>query len=247
MSQTWNANQYIEHASFVAEHGSPVLKLLDPKPGERILDLGCGDGALTADIGKLGAIVHGVDSSRSMIDKAKKRGLSAEVMSGDKLSFSNEFDAVFTNAALHWIKNSGEVIRGVSNSLKAGGRFVGEFGGKGNVETLVKAIENVFANNPDFGAFYNPWYFPDAKGYRAELQDNGFVVNYIELIPRPTPLQSGAREWLKIFSKGITKNLSPSQLEQFLGEVERLVSPKLFIDNEWVTDYVRLRFHADKI
>ncbi len=247
MNQTWNANQYVNHASFVAEHGLPVLELLNPKEGERILDLGCGDGALTQDIEKFGAIVHGVDSSLSMIETALKRGLSAEVMSGDNLTFKNEFDAVFSNAALHWMTSSDTVICGVCNSLKAGGRFVGEFGGQGNVGALVSAISEVFEKYPEFGKFQNPWYFPSTEEYQEKLRNNGFSVQYIELISRPTPLNSGIKEWLKIFSNGIIGNLDQYQKDIFLGEVEQLVQPNLFIDGEWVADYVRLRFFAQKV
>ncbi|MEH6393325.1 class I SAM-dependent methyltransferase [Pseudoalteromonas sp.] len=247
MSQAWNASQYINHASFVAEHGSPVLDLLNPKLGERILDLGCGDGALTQDIEQMGASVHGVDSSESMIEAAQKRGLSAEVMSGDSLSFHNEFDAVFSNAALHWMINEESVLSGVSNALKPNGRFVGEFGGQGNVGALVNAMTKVFESHAEFGEFVNPWYFPSVEEYKQKLQDHGFHIHYIELIPRPTPLESGIGEWLKIFSNGITKNLNPKQNDQFLNEVEYLVKPHLFIEGQWVADYVRLRFSAQKV
>jgi len=247
MSQAWRASQYINHASFVAEHGSPVLELLNPKRGEVILDLGCGDGALTSDIAKTGANVHGVDSSQSMIEAARQRGLSAEVMSGDKLSFNAEFDAVFSNAALHWMTNVTSVLSGVAKALKPNGRFVGEFGGHGNVASLVNAMIKCFANHSEFGGFENPWYFPSAEQYTQQLQSHGFKVHYIELIPRPTPLDSGVSEWLKIFSNGITKNLNPTQKKQFLDEVEQLVKPHILIQNEWVADYVRLRFSAEKV
>jgi len=247
MSQAWNANQYVNHASFVAEHGSPVLDLLTPKSGDRILDLGCGDGALTQDIAKSGAIVHGVDSSQSMIKTAKQRGLSAEVMSGDNLIFNNQFDAVFSNAALHWMTNIDSVLHGVAKSLKSNGRFVGEFGGQGNVATLVNAMNRVFKHHSEFGEFNNPWYFPSIEDYQQKLQNNGFHVHYIELIPRPTPLDSGVEEWLKIFSNGITNNLNQEQKSKFLNEVKDLVKPHLHIEGKWVADYVRLRFFAQKV
>ncbi len=224
-----------------------MLDLLNPKSGERILDLGCGDGALTRDIEKSGASVHGVDSSQSMIEVAKKRGLSSEVMSGDNLLFDNEFDAVFSNAALHWMTNKDSVLCGVANSLKPNGRFVGEFGGQGNVGTLVDAMNRVFKHHAEFGKFNNPWYFPSVEEYQQKLQNHGFHVHYIELIPRPTPLDSGVEEWLKIFSNGITKNLNQEQKSKFLNEVINLVEPHLFNEGKWVADYVRLRFCAQKV
>ncbi len=247
MKQTWNADQYVNHASFVAEHGIPVLELLAPKSGERILDLGCGDGALTKEIEKYGVSVHGVDSSPSMILAAQERGLSAEVMSGDELTFNNEFDAVFSNAAIHWMTNVDAVLSSVYNSLKNDGRFVGEFGGYGNVSVLVNAMQTVFESHPEFGEFINPWYFPKAEIYKKKLQEAGFKIHFIELIPRPTPLNSGVRKWLNIFSGGITKNLDAQQKDDFLNEVEHLVKPNLLINGTWVADYVRLRFSAQKI
>ncbi|WP_330926100.1 class I SAM-dependent methyltransferase [Candidatus Sororendozoicomonas aggregata] len=247
MKQNWNASQYRENASFVAGYGSPVVKLLNPQHNERILDLGCGDGALTKEIKKAGAVVHGVDSSPDMIEAAKTRGLSASVVNGEKLNFSNEFDAVFSNAALHWMTKSDTVIQGVFNALKPGGRFVGEFGGKGNIETLVKAMKAVFEARADFGEFQNPWYFPNDKEYKAKLQQSGFQVQYIELIPRPTPLKTGVREWLTLFSNGITSKLNDRQREAFLNDVEHAVKSALFSNGTWLADYVRLRFAAQKV
>lgn len=247
MTQTWDADQYVNHASFVATHGLPVVELLNPKEGERILDLGCGDGALTLEIEKIGATIYGVDSSASMIETAVKRGLTAEVVSGDSLTFKNEFDAVFSNAALHWMTNSDAVISGVHKSLKTGGRFVGEFGGRGNIDSLTNAMTEVFKEHPEFGEFQNPWYFPSVEEYENKLRNNGFNVLYIELIPRPTPLNSGVKEWLNIFSNGIIGNLNQDEKELFLNEVEKLAKPYLFNNGEWVADYVRLRFYAQKV
>ncbi len=246
MSQKWNADQYIHHASFVADHGLPVLDLLDPKPLERILDLGCGDGALTEKIQKMGAHVHGVDSSTSMIEAARGRGLSAEVLSGDRLTFKHKFDAVFSNAALHWMLNADAVIEGVSTALKDGGRFIGECGGFGNVDAIVRAMQDVFDEHPEFGEFNNPWYFPRVEEYQEKLENHNFNVTFIALIPRPTPLTSGIHEWLRTFSNGITRDLSEMQKTQFLNEVEQKLKAKLLVDSVWIADYVRLRFSAEK-
>jgi 2-isopropylmalate synthase len=246
MSQQWNANQYIDHAAFVAEHGLPVLALLHPQPGEHILDLGCGDGALTLELAKIGVSVLGVDASPSMIDAVRKRGLKGQVMNGEQLTFSTEFDAVFSNAVLHWMKAADAVLSGVFNALKPNGRFVGEFGGAGNIGALVQAMHIVFDNHPDYGEFHNPWYFPGPAEYRRKLEAHGFEVTMIELIPRPTPLSSGIVEWLNIFTDGITQQLNPTQKAVFLREVEAQVKPVLFVDGQWCADYVRLRFNAVK-
>lgn len=247
-AQSWQPTQYNTHASFVSNLGSSVVDLLRPQRGERILDLGCGDGTLAAKIESMGAKVVGVDSSPEMVSAARARGIEAYVMSGDAITFSDEFDAVFSNAALHWIKDYNRVIGGVNAALKQGGRFVGEFGADGNIKRLITGMEASFARNPDFGTFVNPWFFPGEATYAQALQSGGFEVEYITIIPRPTPLTTGVREWLKIFSDHVISGLSPEQSERFLTEVEEDVRPELYTkDGGWFADYVRLRFAATKV
>src|SRR5579862_4266048 len=139
VDQRWDPGRYQETAGFVAVLGEPLLELLAAKPGERILDLGCGDGALTEKIAAVASVVA-VDASADQIKAARARGLDAHVMDGTKLAFENEFDAVFSNAALHWMRDPDAVIAGVWRALKPGGRFVAECGGAGNVETIVKSL-----------------------------------------------------------------------------------------------------------
>jgi len=245
--QTWNAQQYQDNASFVSELGDSVLDLLSPQSGETILDLGCGDGALTEKIALLAKDVIGIDSSESMVLSAQKRGLNAILMSGDAISYKNKFDAVFTNAALHWILNYQAVIEGVHNSLKPHGRFVGEFGGHGNIATLIGAMKSVVNQNPKMGSFINPWFFPKTEEYKNYLEKSDFIVTYIELINRPTPLKTGVKEWLKIFANHIISGIPPELEEEFLTQTEAMLSPYLFSEEKgWVADYVRLRFHAIK-
>lgn len=246
--QFWNANQYINHASFVPELGNPILKLLAPVPNETILDLGCGEGTLTEKIAETGAKVYGIDNSESMIDVARKRGLDVEVMSGENLKLQQEFDAVFSNAALHWMTDYQAVIKGVYQCLKPNGRFVGELGGEGNIAALLNVMENLFQKYQDFGEFKNPWFFPSADFYRTALEISGFQVHYLELIPRPTLLKSGVKEWLKIFAAPITQSLTEEQKDKFYQEAEELLKPILYNEQEgWIADYVRLRFVASKI
>lgn len=246
-SQVWNAQQYRDNASFVAEFGSAVLDLLNPQPDESILDVGCGDGTLTEKIAAVAQLVVCIDASPSMVQAAKDRGLNAILMRGDDLTFDNAFDAVFTNAALHWITQYDAVIKGVYKALKPSGRFVGEFGGKGNIEQLILAMKTVIETNQNMGAFHNPWYFPDADEYQSALEKHGFSVTYIELIPRPTPLKTGVQEWLKIFANHIISGMNPEQEEYFLKETEKRVKPSLYSEaSGWNADYVRLRFHAIK-
>lgn len=245
--QNWNASEYIKHASFVSTMANDVLGLLDPKEGEVILDVGCGDGELTQKIQEKGCSVIGIDSSPSMIETAKKRGIESYVIDGHNIPYQNQFDAVFSNAALHWLTQPDKVIEGVYSALKENGRFVAEFGGRGNIAALLKAMQEVFDENTDFGQFQMPWYFPSVEEYQGRLEQAGFQVKYIELIPRPTPLKSGVEKWLEIFAEGITSHLSQEQKTAFLDSVKGKLLSVLFTEQSgWVADYVRLRFEATK-
>lgn len=245
--QTWNAQQYQDNASFVAELGAPVVELLNPQFHESVLDLGCGDGTLTEKIAKAVKEVVAIDSSPSMLEATRKRGLNAVLMSGDSISYQNTFDAVFTNAVLHWITDYDSVIKGVYTALKPNGRFVGEFGGHGNIATLIKAMETLASQHEEIGTFTNPWFFPQADEYKRHLESHGFMVSYIELIPRPTPLKTGVKKWLKVFANHIILGMSPELEEDFFNQIEQLVKPTLHSEKDgWFADYVRLRFHANK-
>jgi len=246
-NQTWNPDQYAENARFVAELGMPVVELLAPKPGERILDLGCGDGPLTRKLADLGCNVVGVDGSPEMIDAAKKLGLDARVMDGQALAFENEFDAVFSNAALHWMKQPDKVIEGVWRALRHGGRFVAECGGKGNVNTILEALRSGLSRRGIDPEPYNPWIFLDADEYRALLEKQGFRVNTIALIPRPTLLPGDVIGWLETFGKSFAAALPPSERAAYLEEVAAACRPKFCnAKGECIADYVRLRFSATK-
>ena len=246
-SQNWNAQEYNTNAAFVAQLGNFVLEILAPKPGEKILDLGCGDGKLTLEIQKYGCQVLGIDSSEEMINATKKLGIEGKVISGDRLNFVAEFDAIFSNAALHWMLDKDKVAQGVYQALKPGGRFVGEFGGKGNINSVLTAMSTVFQDFPNLGKFNNPWYFPSVVEYAEVLDKAGFEIDYLELIPRPTPLKTGIRGWLKVFAQGITNHLNYNQQYFFIDEVEKRLKPIIFSKKDgWVADYVRLRFKVTK-
>ena len=175
-SQQWDARGYAENARFVADLGMPVVDLLAPRPGERILDLGCGDGALTEKLAAAGCDVVGADASAELVKAARARGLDARLINGETLEFDGEFDAVFSNAALHWMLRPDAVIDGVHRALKPGGRFVGEFGGAGNVATIASALEAALDRRGFDGKAANPWYFPSAEEYAAKLTAHGFRV-----------------------------------------------------------------------
>jgi trans-aconitate methyltransferase len=245
--QTWDPDRYARHARFVTELGTPVVELLAPQPRERILDLGCGDGALTAKLAALGCVVVGIDSSAEQIEAAKALGIDARVGDGEHLDFSGEFDAVFSNAALHWMKRPDVVIAGVWRALKPGGRFVAELGGHGCVAKIKRALVAALDRRGIDGEAANPWYFPTVEDYRARLEARGFRVDFIALIPRPTPLPSHLRDWLEIFGASFISMVPPAERSAYLDEVTEALRPELADgDGKWTADYVRLRLAAAK-
>ena len=247
--QTWNANQYAEHAHFVPTLGQPVLDLLDPQPGESILDLGCGDGVLSEKIAGLGASVTGVDSSPQMVEAAKQRGINARVMDGYNLTFDAEFNGVFSNAALHWMsKDPDAVIAGVRRALKPTGRFAGELGGHGCVAAITVALIAVLQRHGvASAASTSPWFFPTVDNYRTRLERHGFEVEYIELIPRPTPLPTDMAGWLKTFGMPFIQQLPPAEHSSALEETVALLRTTLCDEKgRWTADYMRLRFLAHR-
>ena len=245
--QTWDPERYARNARFVADLGAPVVDLLAPRAGERILDLGCGDGVLTAKLASMGCHVVGVDSSAPQIAAARKLGLDARVMSGEALDFHREFDAVFSNAALHWMPNPAEVILGVKRALRSHGRFVGEFGGHGCVAKIQKALVEALDRRGISGKTANPWYFPTVEEYSQHLARGGFAVNYIALIPRPTPLPGDITSWLETFAESFTSTLPPAERSSYIAEVREDLRLELCdAEGQWTADYIRLRFAAHK-
>jgi SAM-dependent methyltransferase len=245
--QTWDPDSYARNARFVSDLGAPVVELLAPRRGERILDLGCGDGALTAKLVALGCDVIGVDASPAQVEAARRIGLDARVGDGNRLDFDAEFDAVFSNAAIHWMNWPDDVIAGVSRALRAGGRFVGEFGGHGCVDKIKRALVASLARRGIDGDRLNPWYFPTVEDYSARLVRGGFTIRYIALIPRPTPLPTEINGWLETFAQSFMAPLDARERPAFIDEVRESLRPDLCdARGAWFADYVRLRFAADK-
>lgn len=242
--QKWNPDAYVASASFVPALGRPVIDLLRPAPGMRVLDLGCGDGVLTAELASLGVEVVGVDSSPEMVAVATERGLDARVGDAHELDFHAEFDAVFSNAALHWMTAPQRVVAGVARALRPGGRFVGEFGGHGNIAGIGVASQAALRLR-GLPAPGNPWYYPTAEEYRALLEAHGFTVASCELIPRPTPLPTGLTGWLETFGDALLFDVDPAERAQVRQEIAELAEPWLRdAAGGWTADYVRLRFSA---
>jgi len=245
--QQWNSSRYAKNARFVSDLGEPVVDVLNPQAGERILDLGCGDGALTEKIIARGAEVIGIDASADMVMAARHNGIDARVVDAYQLEFHSEFDAVFSNAALHWMKRDPDtVIQCVRSALKLGGRFVVEMGGHGNVAAITVALCTTLENyGVKYSAAMIPWYFPSPDEYRDRLKRAGFRTDYIELIPRPTLLPTGMRGWLETFAMPFTSNVPHEARANFLDEVTERLRPVLCdASDRWTADYVRLRFLA---
>ena len=243
---SWNPETYSKSARFVSDLGEPLLILLDPKPGEMILDLGCGDGALTDKITAAASSVIGVDLSLAFLRAARARGLTVALMDAQQLSLKRQFDAVFSNAALHWMKRPNLVVEGVANCLKPGGRFVGEFGGKGNVEAIRAALHSALRTRGIDPWSADPWYYPSAEEYSGLLRQFGFTPGYIELIPRPTKLPGDIRAWLEVFAQPFTNAVTGTEKFNLLDEVRDMLAPTLRkADGSWYADYVRLRFKAE--
>jgi trans-aconitate methyltransferase len=243
--QAWNPEQYEENASFVPALGANILARLSPRPGERILDVGCGNGTLTLEIIASGATVIGIDASPEMVAAARGRGIDARVMDAAALTFDAEFDAVFSNAVLHWVRDADAAVAAIFRALKPGGRFVAELGGHTNVAAISVAIRAVLARHHI--PFNWPWYYPPPDAYRRVLESHGFDVEDIRLFPRPTPLNTGMQAWLETFGGAVLANVQGELRERIETEIVELLRPSLCDEQgRWTADYVRLQVVAIK-
>jgi SAM-dependent methyltransferase len=243
--QTWDAQGYATNARFVADLATDVLAWLDAKPGERILDVGCGDGVLTERLVKAGCSVVGIDPSVSLLAAARARGLDVRKGDARTLPFNGEFDAVFSNAVLHWVPEPEAAARAMRKALKPGGRLVAEFGGHGNVAAIVTALRAGAMLHGGDPALTAPWFYPTPDEYRAILTLAGFHVERIGLFPRPTALPTGMDGWLDTFRKPFFDQFPPDKRARVKADVLALLQPALCdTHGHWTADYVRLRVAA---
>jgi trans-aconitate methyltransferase len=245
--QAWDAGLYDGKHAFVWRQGASLVELLAPRPGERVLDLGCGTGHLTAAIAEAGALVVGLDSSAEMLAQARAAYPHLEFVHGDArdFHFKEPFDAVFSNATLHWVRPPEAVVGRVVAVLVPGGRLVAEFGGRGNVRAIVAALRAA-SERLGLKGEVPPWYFPSVAEYATLLESAGLEVRLATLFDRPTPLEGpgGLRDWVAMFARPVLEGVPADQREQFLAALEESARPELFREGGWVADYRRLRVVA---
>jgi trans-aconitate 2-methyltransferase len=247
---TWNAQLYDQMHSFVSRSAYPLVDLLAPQPGEFLLDLGCGTGDLTADIARRGTRVIGLDSSEEMLREARTKYPELTFVHGDarQFHFDDPFDAIFSNAALHWIHEAEDAAACIHRALRMGGRFVAEFGGRGNVRRVEEAIV-VEAAGRGVSIPQPLWYFPSIAEYSSLLERQGFEVVFATLFDRPTDLQGelGLRAWIAMFCSHVLDRFASEHRNDVVRQMESRLRPHLCRDGTWFIDYRRLRIVAMRV
>ena len=243
----WNAALYDKKHNFVAEYGKGLLQYIPEKPEQRILDLGCGTGILTAQLAEICSYVLGVDSSQDMIEKATEqyKKIDFRVCDALELPFEKEWDIVFSNAVFHWINDHNKLLQNIYKVLKPNGLLICEFGAYGNIAK----IENAFASVlKELGYDYHPKFnFPTAESFGKLLTANHFFIDTIYDYDRPTPLkdsEKGLSNWIKQFFAVDLASFSEKEQDTIFHKVEELLKPTLWNGKEWIADYRRLRVVA---
>ncbi|MDN4492354.1 class I SAM-dependent methyltransferase [Ureibacillus aquaedulcis] len=246
LKDQWNANLYDQSHYFVSQYGTELLQLLAPQENEKILDLGCGTGDLARELKDLGTHVIGVDKSVNMIEQAKGKyaEISFKVKDATELGYKEEFDAVFSNATLHWVKHPEKALQCIFDSLKKGGRFVAEFGGKGNVQSITdEVILQIEAEGIKFRKEQFPWFYPSIAQYTGMMEAAGFRVTFAQHFDRPTKLEGeqGLKKWIEMFGGEIFNSVNEQQKRTIVSRVENNLKAILFHDGNWYADYKRIR------
>ena len=248
----WDVDRYQSQHSFVWEYGASLVDIAQPQAGERVLDVGCGSGELTHALAKRGSAVMGMDADANMVRQAQAQYPDLEFWQGNAANFAldEQVDLIFSNAALHWVQNADNAVQCMAQALKPGGRFVAEFGGKGNVDQIVRACQDVLSE--DYGVTCpNPWYFPSISEYSTLLERHGIEVTRAELYDRPTVLQDGKdgmSNWIRMFGSQFLDPLqSQKDISDFLTRVSSRLEPNLFDGEQWTADYRRIRVVGRKI
>lgn len=252
MSDIWNPILYDKKHAFVSNYGHDLIDLLDPKPKEKILDLGCGTGDLANTLFKKNADVVGVDQSKKMILQAKDKYPHIDFLVKDatKLGYDSEFDAVFSNATLHWVKEPEQALISIYKSLKQNGRFIAEFGGKGNIQTVTDEINaQLTANGLKEHMRQFPWYFPSIGEYSSLMEKVGFRVTFAQHFDRPTILKghNGLKNWITMFGSDMFKNIDKHKRTEIITKVEENLKTVLFKEGNWMADYKRIRVTGIKV
>ncbi len=248
----WDAKLYNEKHSFVYDYGESLVDLLNPNSDELILDLGCGSGQLTSKISEKAMAVIGMDKSPEMIEVARLNFPSLNFQIGDasKFHFDIKLDSIFSNATLHWVTNHKEAIESMYNNLIEGGKIVLEFGGKGNVKTIVEQLRTSLAKRGySDQSKLKIWYFPSIGEYTTELDLAGFNVTFAQLYERPTELadeETGIKDWLSMFGNAFFHGVEKSDIEDIKSEIQQILRPQLFRNGKWYADYKRIRIIAEK-